>query len=134
MAMAIPGARSLLKGWPTSLGRVTSWILAPGVDIDTEPDILPAFSRPLVRPPPPQNKSTAAISRSPTSSPTHAIKAGVRYQYFVSHRLMNARRQDDGGWRLPARELEQPILNAIVQHLSDELELVRLLNVDGLSP
>lgn len=67
-------------------------------------------------------------------SPTHAIKAGVRYRYYVSYRLTDARRQDDGGWRLPAKELERPILNAIVQHLSDELDLASLLSVNGLSP
>ena len=67
-------------------------------------------------------------------TPSHAVKLGVRYHYYVSHRLMNARRADRTGWRLPAQELERPIFAELARRLSDEIELMTLLGRDGLSP
>jgi DNA invertase Pin-like site-specific DNA recombinase len=67
-------------------------------------------------------------------TPSHAVKAGVRYRYYVSHRLMNARKADDSGWRLPVKELEQPVLAALAHRLGDDVELMRLLDLDDLSP
>jgi hypothetical protein len=34
--------------------------------------------------------------------PTHATKAGVRYRYYVSRRLIEDNSGDPTGWRLPA--------------------------------
>jgi len=63
-------------------------------------------------------------------SPSHAIKDGIRYRYYVSHRLMQARRKGADGWRLPASEIERPVVNIINQHLADELKLARLLDLN----
>ena len=35
-------------------------------------------------------------------TPSHAVKGGRRYRYYISHRLMDAGRRDEAGWRLPA--------------------------------
>ncbi len=46
----------------------------------------------------------------------HANKKGVRYRYYVSKGLAEARKKDDRGWRLPASEIE-----AIVEHQLNRL-------------
>jgi DNA invertase Pin-like site-specific DNA recombinase len=66
-------------------------------------------------------------------SPSHAVKDGVRYHYYVSHRLMGLRGQDRGGWRLPAKELEQPILAALADRFSNGSDLPALLDTAELS-
>jgi site-specific DNA recombinase len=67
-------------------------------------------------------------------SPSHAIKAGVRYRYYISRRLMNAPKSGTGGWRLPARELEGHVLSALSSTIGDDLKLTSLLKLDGLRP
>jgi site-specific DNA recombinase len=54
-------------------------------------------------------------------TPTHAIKKGVRYRYYVSRRLVTGIRGADGngqtsGQRIPAANLE----GLVVQHFSSE--------------
>ncbi len=67
-------------------------------------------------------------------SPSHAIKDGVRYRYYVSHRLIEARRRGFDGWRIPAKEIERYVVSTIVHHLSDKLKLSKLLDLEGQSP
>ena len=67
-------------------------------------------------------------------TPSHAVKAGVRYHYYVSHRLMNARKADDTGRRLPAHELERPILAELTRRLGDDRELMALLGIQSAPP
>ena len=38
-------------------------------------------------------------------SPTHARKSGKRYRYYVSSRLIGARKKGSDGWRVPASQL-----------------------------
>lgn len=64
-------------------------------------------------------------------SPTHATKNGVRYRYYISNRLMNGGPNQSDGWRLPANELEQPILNILQEHLSDQLKLIELIDLEA---
>lgn len=57
-------------------------------------------------------------------TPTHAIKKGVRYRYYVSRRLITDIRSGDkgeagAGQRLPARELERLIVKRIGTFLAD---------------
>ncbi len=61
-------------------------------------------------------------------SPTHAVKKGRRYRYYVSCRLTAARRKEKDGWRLPAREIEQLVVGALASLLRDG---VKLLDVSG---
>jgi len=67
-------------------------------------------------------------------SPSHAIKDGVRYRYYISHRLMQARRKGTDGWRVPATAIERSVISIVTRHLNDELKLAKLLDLDCLSP
>ncbi|MCP5001336.1 MAG: recombinase family protein [Hyphomicrobiales bacterium] len=66
-------------------------------------------------------------------SPTHAIKNGRRYRYYISARLMRARRIQSDGWRLSADEIEKPILAMMQEKLSDQKKFVELVNYTGSS-
>jgi site-specific DNA recombinase len=53
-------------------------------------------------------------------TPTHASKRGVRHRYYVSHRLVQPGGASDAtGWRLPARALEQAIVQVLVTKFRD---------------
>ncbi len=63
-------------------------------------------------------------------TPTFTVKAGRRYRYYVSNRLVTTgRRRDPAAWRLPSRQLELAVVDALAALLSDQ---VRLL--DQLAP
>ncbi|MBZ0216631.1 MAG: recombinase family protein [Fimbriimonadaceae bacterium] len=61
-------------------------------------------------------------------SPSHAIKNGVRYHYYISNRLMLGGGKSGDGWRIPASQIERPILNILCDHLSDPLKLTNLID------
>jgi DNA invertase Pin-like site-specific DNA recombinase len=63
--------------------------------------------------------------------PSHAVKNGRRYRYYISQRLMNARRRDDAGWRLPGEELEARVITAIRSVLSDPHRFSDLIDLQG---
>ena len=53
-------------------------------------------------------------------TPSHANKRGVRHRYYVSHRLVQpGGASDASGWRLPARALEQAIVQVLVAKFRD---------------
>lgn len=66
--------------------------------------------------------------------PTHANKKGRRYRYYVSQRLINSSSEGQGGWRLPARELERLVANAIGSFLQDRLRLLDQLPLKQAAP
>ncbi len=66
-------------------------------------------------------------------SPVHAMKNGVRYRYYISNRLSNRGSAKTDGWRLPAKELEQPVLSILNEHLTNPLKLGELINLKNLS-
>src|SRR6202162_5273328 len=70
-------------------------------------------------------------------TPTHAVKKGRRYRYYVSHPLITqARAGSPGGLRLPAPEIEQLVANRIRQFLSEPdsiLEAAEQLELDPAS-
>ena len=49
-------------------------------------------------------------------TPTHSLKDGKRYPYYVSNRLISGG-PDPTGWRLPARKLEALVANAVADHI-----------------
>jgi site-specific DNA recombinase len=63
-------------------------------------------------------------------SPTHAVKQGRRYRYYVSHRLIAARRKASDGWRLPADEIEQLVLREFLDFLGNPARLVQHISLD----
>jgi site-specific DNA recombinase len=62
--------------------------------------------------------------------PTHTNKKGQRYNYYISKHLMHAGvKSTEGGWRLPAREIESAIVHALANLLRDQRQLITRLSV-----
>jgi DNA invertase Pin-like site-specific DNA recombinase len=51
-------------------------------------------------------------------SPSHAVKKGRRYRYYVSAAPIDAAASDAHVWRLPAREIEEAVISMMVDALS----------------
>ena len=66
--------------------------------------------------------------------PTHANKKGRRYRYYISKRLMHRTASTDGGWRLPARELEVAVTRAVGDFLRDGIRVVDALELADMDP
>jgi site-specific DNA recombinase len=66
--------------------------------------------------------------------PTHANKNGQRYRYYISKRLMHGTCETGSGWRLPAKELEDTITNAVATFLKDEILLLEALQLPDANP
>ena len=67
-------------------------------------------------------------------TPSHAVKRGKRYRYYVSRRLIT----DPGissavAWRIPALELERFVLNQVYDLLADQSRIWTLLSSANLS-
>jgi DNA invertase Pin-like site-specific DNA recombinase len=67
-------------------------------------------------------------------SPSHAIKNGKHYRYYISHRLKGTTRSEGEGWRLPAEGLECTVCNALAALLADEKRLIDALELRDRSP
>jgi DNA invertase Pin-like site-specific DNA recombinase len=70
---------------------------------------------------------------------THANKGKVRYRYYVSRHLQHGIAKGDGdkrldGLRIPARELEQVVLQAIVGQMKDPIGVARQLGASTADP
>jgi DNA invertase Pin-like site-specific DNA recombinase len=57
-------------------------------------------------------------------TPTHAVRSGRRYRYYVSQTLITATRASSpGGRRVPAHDLEQLVIGRLRRFLADEAAL-----------
>jgi hypothetical protein len=53
-------------------------------------------------------------------TPIHSNKRGVRYRYYISHPLLQKRKQDAGSvLRVPAPEIERKVTNALRARVTD---------------
>jgi site-specific DNA recombinase len=52
---------------------------------------------------------------------SHSKKGPRRHRYYISSRLLSTGAADAAGWRLPARQLEQSVADAVLQHLGSRL-------------
>jgi site-specific DNA recombinase len=71
-------------------------------------------------------------------TPSHAVKDGKRYRYYVSNNLVvghdkTRSRTRDHGVRVPAHEIERPVIEALVGFLQDPPRLLSALNHDDTS-
>ena len=66
-------------------------------------------------------------------TPSHANKAGVRYRYYVSMRLLHEGKKDSSGWRLPAKLLEDVVLKELGLLLGDQQRLLAKLNIADMT-
>jgi site-specific DNA recombinase len=65
-------------------------------------------------------------------TPSHATKSGRRYRYYVSQAaIVGPGRSTNQGhpnvWRIPAREIEERVADAVTALVADRAELVRLV-------
>jgi site-specific DNA recombinase len=66
-------------------------------------------------------------------TPTHAVKKGRRYRYYVSHPLITqARAGSPGGLRVPAPEIEQLVAKRFCQFLSEPDSILKATEHQGL--
>lgn len=66
--------------------------------------------------------------------PTHANKKGRRYRYYISQRLVHDAHKHEGGWRLPAKEIDSVVTSATANFLNDPLRLLQSLKIQDPSP
>ncbi len=67
-------------------------------------------------------------------TPTHAVKNGKRYRYYVSRPLIIGARGDAAGLRIPAAEIEQIVTNRIRRLLSEPASLFDMLEAQPGEP
>jgi site-specific DNA recombinase len=68
-------------------------------------------------------------------TPTHAVKKGKRYRYYVSRPLIVGARADaDAGLRVPAAEIEQIVTNRIRRLLSEPASVFEILQAQPGQP
>jgi site-specific DNA recombinase len=68
-------------------------------------------------------------------TPTHAVKSGRRYPYYVSRPLITGARADAAaGLRLPAAEIEQIVANRIRRLLAEPASLFEILEAQAGEP
>lgn len=61
--------------------------------------------------------------------PSHSQKQSKRYRYYISEPLNKTSRADEpNGIRIPASELESLVISRLIDWLSDEASVLRLLN------
>jgi site-specific DNA recombinase len=65
-------------------------------------------------------------------SPSHVKKDGKPYRYYVSNRLMQARKKGSDGWRIPAPQLESLVERQLTNVLSDRAQLAEWVREAGL--
>ncbi len=58
-------------------------------------------------------------------TPSHAVKAGKRYRYYVTH-AAGLRTGGTKAWRMPARDLELAVIERIVEYFRDFREVALL--------
>ena len=63
-------------------------------------------------------------------TPSHAMKKGVRYRYYVSQHLIAGTKREVCGMRLPAAGIESLLENRIVALLSNPSELTSVISSD----
>ncbi len=68
-------------------------------------------------------------------APTHAVKRGRRYRYYISqHLTQGADGADQPGIRIPAHEVEALVLKTMRRALTNKAELFDRLNLDRHAP
>src|SRR5712672_3181362 len=67
-------------------------------------------------------------------TPTHAVKDGRRYRYYVSRPLIVGARADAAGLRIPAAEIEEIVTNRIRRLLSEPASVFEILEAQPAEP
>ena len=71
-------------------------------------------------------------ARGERLTPSHAIKKGRRYRYYVSAALITDAGTDREGWRLAAREIEEAVIRILADALTSPASLVERFGAAGM--
>jgi hypothetical protein len=72
-------------------------------------------------------------ARGERLTPSHAVKKGRRYRYYVSATLITDAGTDRGqGWRLAAREIEEAVIRILTDALTSPASLVERFGAGGM--
>jgi hypothetical protein len=72
-------------------------------------------------------------ARGERLTPSHAVKKGRRYRYYVSAALITDAGTDREGWRLAAREIEEAVIRILADALTSPASLVERFGATGMS-
>src|SRR5689334_18550723 len=65
-------------------------------------------------------------------TPSHAVKKGRRYRYYVSAAVITDAGTDREGWRLAAREIEEAVIRILADALTSPAGLVERFGAAGI--
>jgi hypothetical protein len=72
-------------------------------------------------------------ARGERLTPSHAVKKGRRYRYYISSALITEAGTDRAqGWRLPAREVEEAVITILIDALSSPARLLDWFGANGM--
>ena len=71
-------------------------------------------------------------ARGERLTPSHAVKNGRRYRYYVSAALITEAGTDREGWRLAAREIEEAVIRILADALTSPASLVERFGAAGM--
>src|SRR5881392_516849 len=71
-------------------------------------------------------------ARGERLTPSHAVKKGRRYRYYVSAALITDAGTDREGWRLAAREIEEAVIRILADALTGPASLVERFGAAGM--
>ena len=71
-------------------------------------------------------------ARGERLTPSHAVKKGRRYRYYVSAALITDAGTDREGWRLAAREIEEAVIRILADALTSPAGLVERFGAAGI--
>ena len=71
-------------------------------------------------------------ARGERLTPSHAVKKGRRYRYYVSAALITDAGTDREGWRLAAREIEEAVIGILADALTSPASLVERFGAAGM--
>src|SRR5947209_649802 len=71
-------------------------------------------------------------ARGERLTPSHAVKKGRRYRYYVSAALITDAGTDREGWRLAAREIEEAVIRILSDALISPARLVERFGATGM--
>jgi DNA invertase Pin-like site-specific DNA recombinase len=72
-------------------------------------------------------------ARGERLTPSHAVKKGRRYRYYVSAALItNAGTDRAQGWRLAAREIEEAVIRILSDELTNPAKMVKRFDASGM--
>ena len=67
-------------------------------------------------------------------TPSHAVKKGRRYRYYISAALITATGNDSGqNWRLAAREIEECVISILIDALTNPARLLEGRGIPAMS-